>query len=536
MSSSNLLTFLLLPYVFALGQTPLPISITTDKVLATTGNRFAPAFGLEMWQMLSMLTNNDFTDSRLLKATSALAGSTIRIGGITADWLCYITDSEANETYTSKSSKELSELALKARSRLEDFWPSQCENITMPQFRTLLGFFDAAGWDVVFDLNELHGRNCTNPDPNYPESNEWCSGEWDTSNAQAFLQYLHDNSLVGGSSALFGFELGNELVGHLNYTANIQDILTLVDMVKSIWSNEGDNIPPVYAPSTDNCYVNDTFTIMNSIADFATGFTYHAYPGGSGTGIDNFTSILLNTTWLRTGILTGSDSINCINQWINGGSKAKGLDLWITESSASWNFSLTEPAQDSFIHGFFTIPELGQYAQTGVNMVARWSFSEGSPFGTIKYNSTAQQWDASTDYYILITYNTVVGHRVLQVQGTENSDTALVYAHCSTTGQGQITLLAVNPTEQSIQLNPTDDMGNALPLNRVEYIFTSVSNDFSSYTPLLNGEGSPLRLGSDGTPPIMPGKVVTDSNAPLVLPPFSQAFIVLLGANASACQ
>ncbi len=114
---------------------------------------------------------------------------------------------------------------------------------------------------------------------------------------------------------------------------------------------------------------------------------------------------------------------NCINHWLSG-PKEQGLKLWVTvracapsafglwggcacagvsnsrarssvgalgcvqESSASWNFQLPPPAQNSFVHGFYTVSALGQYALTGVDFLARWSFNENSPFASLFRNSS----------------------------------------------------------------------------------------------------------------------------------------------------
>ena len=53
---------------------------------------------------------------------------------------------------------------------------------------------------------------------------------------------------------------------------------------------------------------------------------------------------------------------------------------------SSWNATLPPPAQNSFLNGFFSIAEWGQYARTGVRLLARWAFSEHSPFATIFNN------------------------------------------------------------------------------------------------------------------------------------------------------
>lgn len=194
------------------------------------------------------------------------------------------------------------------------------------------------------------------------------------------------------------------------------------------------------------------------------------------------------------------------------------------------------PAQNSFLHGFFTIAELGQYATTGVGVVARWAMSEGSPFATIAYNTSRSDggaWDAAADYFLLATHKAVTGAAALHTSGGETSD-ALVYAACGKS-KGSVVVSAVNPSTAPITLDLRDASGAPLPTSpRLEYVFTAPEGDLASFTPLLNGVGPPLRLGADGSAPDMQPAAVSDG-APVVLPPRSQAFFVLTDAAAAAC-
>ena len=63
--------------------------------------------------------------------------------------------------------------------------------------------------------------------------------------------------------------------------------------------------------------------------------------------------------------MTGSNASQCI-EWWNEWPRAQGIGLWVTEASASWAWTLAPPAQNTFLHSFFTMAELGQYSSTGV--------------------------------------------------------------------------------------------------------------------------------------------------------------------------
>lgn len=122
-------------------------------------------------------------------------------------------------------------------------------------------------------------------------------------------------------------------------------------------------------------------------------FSFHAYPGGSGNPPHTLPELLLNSTWLRNGILTGSSAQSCINWWReDGGGSPSAFGLVVTESSSSWNASLPQPAQDSFVNGFFSLAEWGQYSREGVTFLVRalgsfccLVFIRGSAAGTMGF-------------------------------------------------------------------------------------------------------------------------------------------------------
>ena len=267
----------------------------------------------------------DMNDPRAIQISSHLAPTVVRVGGITGDWFRYIVDDgEGAEMQMAGAPPPLGE-----------FWPNEPQNFTMKQLYNLTHFITASNLSLLFDLSELYGRNCNTTKPGCPTCPDWCGSPpeypaWDTSNVRVLLQRLHDDGTAGGDNSLFAFELGNELVGHLDPVLNTQDILALSGIIDKIWG-DSPNKPDFFAPSTDNCWAADTYAIMKNVTGAVAGFTYHAYPGGDG---HNFEQLLLNSTWLRTGIMTGSNSIACINGW-NAGPRASGMDLWITEASSS---------------------------------------------------------------------------------------------------------------------------------------------------------------------------------------------------------
>ena len=150
-------------------------------------------------------------------------------------------------------------------------------------------------------------------------------------------------------------------------------------------------------------------------------------------------------------------------------------------------------------------------------------------------NASRPGYDASHDYCLLRAFRQLVGGAALAVAGDAGSG-ALVYAYCASAGGGAVVLTAVNLRAEPLALDLARAAGGAIAAApRTEWVFTAPGGNFSSTTPLLNGGGEPLRLAGDGTPPAMPGRAVPAGGGGLVLPPFSQSFVLLSAAGAGAC-
>lgn len=87
-------------------------------------------------------------------------------------------------------------------------------------------------------------------------------------------------------------------------------------------------------------------------------------------------SFLLNESWLRHDII--SRTAPCLAAW-NDGPRAAGVLAAVTEAAAmcgSTGIQPGAPTTSSFIHGFFSIAQLGQFAREGVALLARWGIPQ----------------------------------------------------------------------------------------------------------------------------------------------------------------
>lgn len=556
-------------------NTSVPIAISPTHLVS---------LGWEMHWMLSALDNMT-SDSRVSSIMSHLAPAVVRVGGISGDWVRYVLD---NVTYPPPSGPGT------------PTWFSEPFNVSLGTLYRLDKMLYDSGFSFALDLSELYGRSCNNTNKSNPNSDpgQWCQGSWDMSNVQAFLQRLHDDNSVGSSTnSLFAFELGNELTGHISTETNLDDITAAAKLISDIWSDTSTR-PPLFAPAISSCSEDGAIQILSKLSNITgvTGFSFHSYPGGEGK---NLSSLLLDPHWLNSGGVIGSTSL-CLDFWnAKGGPREKGLQLWITEAASSWNWAAPPPAQNSVLDNFFTIAEFGQYASTGVGIVARWSFNEPNAFATILQNDT--RWEVASDYWIMIAMRMLLGSNVLAVNSDTNAlNSIIAYAQCllegttrrddifddgmNTTdefqwrwdlsrlrhplsgihpthmsssatsrqfsaGNGTIVIMIANTKSFAINVTLSEMFTNGQTTllqttllqttPRIDYVFTAPNGDLGSIAPILNefdNGGTILRLEDDGSLPPMKGFFVPISGTETIhLPSQSQLFSVLLEAKAPAC-
>ena len=165
-------------------------------------------------------------------------------------------------------------------------------------------------------------------------------------------------------------------------------------------------------------------------------------------------------------------------------------------------------------------------------MVARWSFSESTPFATIR-----NVWDPQTktsnyrlaaDYWVLLIHKATVGRNVLSTDVPKDSP-VLAYASCGKHGNGSVVISISNPSNTAVTL------GLDLPHTpRFEYVLTAPSGNLSSVAPVLNG-GAQLELSTRGElPDAFAPAFVGDGT--ITVPAHACGFFVLLEAGAVACK
>ena len=566
--------------------------------ISTTPSTFL-SHGWESFQAtcaIPLFNNNAFAAT-----ISHLAGQTIRVGGISADFMHYIKSANVSAPCEFSVHQPFTNTG-------------QCMFST-GAFDALLTGLRRAGVSMLFDLNELIGRNCTQAvephihrEPNYDmmsspkpdHQHQYCGDSplpWDTEPLRMLLTHVRDATAVGeaatatatatataasaslsaggggGSSSgkLVGFELGNELFApkHLPRDVAVSDIGQLGALFREIWSDPSQygHIPPLYATGTNDCSSNNNSDILAAVESLdlpVRGFSFHNYPGNRQTwwNKSDLASYLLNTSWLRTETLRPVQP--CLSAW-NAGPRDRNVPAFVTEGAAmcGGSFESGAPTTTSFIHGFFSVAQLGQYARAGIGMIARWGIPD--LLGTSGLPTPYATWTPALvahDYWFYILYNTTMGAGVIdtgEVLAMENDDAemnqirnnnqrqqnqnqnqnqngnngnrrdgrsatvasassslALVYAHCATPAfggsrNGSVTLMAANPTASPVILDITGQQHPTLP--RLEYVLTPPKGNLSAHAPLLNARSPALVLNPSGALPPMPPVYCSSSSS-----------------------
>ena len=283
-----------------------------------------------------------FDDPAFATAFSHLRGQSVRVGGITADWLIYSVNATVADECRWGARKPFT---------LGGGCP-----FTTGSFDRLADFLRSAGVGLLFDLNELIGRNCTWPGPHPWNPPEWCGDKpatWDLAPVRGLLTHIAQRGLEG----IVGFELGNELFmpPHLSHESVDSDVLALSSLLAQTW---GGSAPRLFATGTNDCmqHSNNCSATLSTLARVSApvGFSFHSYPGnapGRWWNASDLTSYLLNATWLRTATLAATAP--CLAAW-NRGPRSKGIVAAVTEAAATYGRQDVWQARHGVLYSFGT--------------------------------------------------------------------------------------------------------------------------------------------------------------------------------------
>eukprot|EP01116_Phalansterium_solitarium_P007948 TRINITY_DN2103_c0_g1_i1.p1 TRINITY_DN2103_c0_g1~~TRINITY_DN2103_c0_g1_i1.p1 ORF type:complete len:501 (+),score=113.45 TRINITY_DN2103_c0_g1_i1:1643-3145(+) len=338
------------------------------------------------WGTASVL-NIDFTNERFIKLTTALAPALWRIGGSEGDMVVYAASS--NDSICANT--------------------SFCLNLT--RWTQIDEFADTTGLQIVFGLNGMYGRTT----PTTP---------LDTSNIAWFLAQLAAQS----SSALYGFELGNELTTKADPTTIGHDYIAVRALIDKYWPDASSR-PKLIGPdlNPDQPYLATFLSIANQTLD---AVTYHLYIG---YGLNpNLTQQLRDPAFLDQDWQTGLPLAATVAQ------HAPHAELWVGESAAAWHSGQANTT-DAFISSLWYIDQSSQLAAHGHKAFCRQTLV-GGWYGLLNWTN----FEPNPDYFTALLFKRLMGGRVLPTSVAASSPQLRAYAQCSGLTSGGVTVAIIN--------------------------------------------------------------------------------------------
>ena len=461
---------------------------------------------------------------RLISALQGLGSVTLRLGGSLADGVVY--DVGRDEGVVECKDFETSP-AGDATSRM---FRAGC--LSSSRWLDVLSFaFDGnEGVDVLFGLNAMRGRECTNVDPTHcpcfnPESH--CSDSYDSSNAEQLVRFT-----AASGYRIAGYELGNELacLSAGSYAAAVRSISDILRTAAEDFS-----LPAVATlHATDYSGYNQTFLdeFIPLAEPYLKSLNWHNYPLGAGVGCSGPTNPENNTDidkriMSASGMDSFFDKADAVISTLSfHGSK---LAAWVGEMGGAYNSGCLG-STNSFMSAFWYLPSLGGSAARRHDKFCRQTFIGGNY--EIVDKTTLEP---NPDYYAAKLFGGLMGKRVLQTDSYSSSVNA--YAHCAADGKG-VALLLLNYGETSVSMPSIKTLdGGELPVNpREEYVLTGVEIETAAdalHSNVVALNGVTLRMVDDKLPSVKP-KIVSEGN--IVLPPTSYGFFVFPNWNIDACK
>ncbi|KAI5648250.1 hypothetical protein M9H77_34255 [Catharanthus roseus] len=410
----------------------------------------------------------------------------------------------------------------------------------MKRWDELNTFFRKTGAIVTFGLNALYGRH-------QGKRGVW-QGNWDSSNAQDFINYT-----ISKGYHIDSWEFGNELSGK-GIGASVsaeqygKDVTKLNSMMDELYRKFHPR-PLVVAPGgfyDKNWYAKLLEISGPHVVDVV---THHIY--NLGAGIDhNLVSKILNPYYLSK----ISDIFSSLNKTIQ--MNGPWASAWVGEAGGAFN-SGGKNVSDTFINSFWYLDQLGMAAKYNTKVYCRQTLI-GANYALLDTNSFVP----NPDYYSALLWHRLMGEGVLAIESAEPYLRS--YAHCSKGREG-VTLLLINlsnQTEFRVDIQSVARWGMLIEektnskkhsfahrlkktvswigkksgdvnLLREEYHLSPKDGDLQSKNMLLNG--NVLELMEGGSIASLSPSLV-NVKSPISIGPLSIKFIALRNFNAPACR
>ncbi|CAL5372313.1 unnamed protein product [Camellia sinensis] len=475
----------------------------------------------------SSIINLDLSHPFLAKAIQAFKRMRIRVGGSLQDEVLYDVGNLKSRCNSFTKAGEVFGFS------------KGC--LHMDRWDQVNYFFNKTGVLVTFGLNALYGRQ--------EITNKVWGGDWDSSNANDFINYT-----ISKGHRIDSWEFGNELSGKgigasVDAAQYAADLIKLKTIINKLYKNFRPK-PLLVAPGGfyDKEWYNKLLQDSGSLVINA--MTHHIYNLGAGVDHDLVSKILDPNHLSKI-----SQTFRNLNQTIQ--TYGPWASAWVGESGGAYN-SGARNISDTFVNSFWYLDQLGMAATYDTRVYCRQTLIGGN-YGLLDTTTFVP----NPDYYSALLWHRLMGKEVISVNSSA-SPYLRSYAHCSK-GRSGIALLLINlgnQTDYNIMVqnsinidlrvkDKTDENRKSFThvLKRAvswvgskasdgtsfreEYHLTPENGDLQSKTMLLNG--NPLQLTDDGDIPSL-NPVLVAVNSPMSVPPLSIKFVVFPNFDASCCK
>ncbi|XP_072480127.1 heparanase [Notamacropus eugenii] len=465
---------------------------------------------------------------RLRTLAKGLSPAYLRFGGTKTDFLIF--DPKKESTFEERSYWEaqinpdtcsLGPIPSAVKGQLELEWPiqevlllkEQQQNkfqngtFTKSTVDMLYSFAKCSGLDLIFGINALIRKS---------------NLQWDSSNAKLLLEYCASQKYN------ISWELGNEPNSfrkksgiYINGSQLGKDFIKFHSLLKTYDLRSTKLFGPDISQIRKNNekMLRSFLNVGGGVIDAVTW--HHYYMNGRNATQEDF----LNPEVLDTFIFSVQKVLQIVNE------TTPGKKVWLGETSSAYGGGAPK-LSDTYTAGFMWLDKLGLSAKMGIEVVMRQAL-----FGAGNYQLVDDNFDPLPDYWLSLLFKQLVGTKVLtaSVKSPDKESRLRLYLHCTNNNhpkykEGDLTLYALNLHNDTkyLQLPPR------LSGKRVEKYILQPSGYKYLLSQSVTLNGHILKMVDDETLPELIGKPLC-LGCPLILPPFSYGFFVILNAKVIAC-
>ena len=497
----------------------------TNRIINTTSAQFV-SFNMDygiVWQNYTNLSTNE----QLQYLAAQYSPAFLRIGGTSGDF-SYLEVGDQNPCKLPP-----------AYHGIDGDRNYTC--LSMQKFDDLVSFVRKANISLIYSLSIGY--------PIYPNIS---TPNWNSNNAQQFLQYLHD---VKGydHNDIAGFQLGNEInFGDPFWNGQFQAnaFKELNNILTSLWGTDHQFKlfgPDPHSGTVRNYSNHSTFQYLtefyNATCDILHGATYHVY-------IDQNASAMLTPQGLDVQYIESSRVNHAFYDYNytknNECMKQLSQNIYASEfSPTTYMTQQYENITNRYANGFWYLDALGTVSRLGQKGAWRWVLyshctDENENLLDCDYNKP------NPDYFTGLLFKYLMGINVLQI---ESDDEYLrVYAHCTSQRINQRiynlnnkNLTLINPVSMGY-VNLNNNQSTEIRIDNLEelisgkvIIFMLTADSLESRTMKLNG--NELELSVEGKLPNLEGEIIDiNAESEILVPSMSYGFIVFTQTTFTQCQ